>query len=266
MDQLSPSDLSILLVEPSTMQGKVIIKHLNTENISNVTQASNIKDAVHSMSTHLPDLVISALHFDDGDALELINMVRSHAQWHEMPFMLISSERRWEQLEVFKQSGVVAILPKPFTPEHLGKALNATVDLLSPEEMELAFFDVHELRVLVVDDSRLARKHIKKVLSNLGILKMEEAEDGQQAIERLKENMYDLVVTDYNMPEVNGLELTEFIRSKSDQTHIPILMVTSEANQTHLANIEQSGVNALCDKPFEPVVVKRLLHRLLEMD
>lgn len=266
MQQLSPSELSILLVEPSAMQGKVIIQHLAKEGVTDVTQANNIEQAVNELKTHEPDLIISALHYDDGDALSLVKMVRDNEQWQDIPFMLISSERRREQLEAFKQSGVVAILPKPFTSEHLGKAINATIDLLSNEELELEYFDVHELRVLVVDDSRLARKHIKKVLTNLGVMKMVDAEDGQEAIALLKDSMFDLVVTDYNMPEVNGLELTDFIRSQSDQTHIPILMVTSEANQAHLANIEQSGVNALCDKPFEPVVVKRLLHRLLEHD
>jgi two-component system chemotaxis response regulator CheY len=93
---------------------------------------------------------------------------------------------------------------------------------------------------------------------------MQEAEDGQQAISMLQQQMFDLVVTDYNMPEVNGQELTEFIRSTSTQSHIPVLMVTSEANETHLSNIAQSGVNAMCDKPFEPETVRALLFQLLE--
>ena len=123
---------------------------------------------------------------------------------------------------------------------------------------------MHDIRVLVVDDSRLARNHIKRVLSNLGIQHLTEAEDGQQAIEILKQQMFDLVVTDYNMPEVNGRELTQYIRENSQQSHIPVLMVTSEANDTHLSNIAQSGVNAMCDKPFEPELVKALLFKLLE--
>lgn len=76
--------------------------------------------------------------------------------------------------------------------------------------------------------------------------------------------MFDLVVTDYNMPEVDGRELTRYIREQSQQSHLPILMVTSESKDTHLANIEQDGVNALCDKPFEPHVVKQILFKLLE--
>lgn len=76
--------------------------------------------------------------------------------------------------------------------------------------------------------------------------------------------MLDLVVTDYNMPEVNGQELTEFVREHSTLSNIPVLMVTSEANGTHLANIAQSGVNTLCVKPFELKSVKQLLFKLLE--
>ena len=123
---------------------------------------------------------------------------------------------------------------------------------------------MHDVRVLVVDDSRLARNHIRRVLSNLGMQHIVEAEDGKQAIQQLQQQMFDLVVTDYNMPEVNGRELTEFIREHSTLSHIPVLMVTSEANDTHLSNIAQSGVNAMCDKPFEPEAVKQLLYRLLD--
>ena len=75
---------------------------------------------------------------------------------------------------------------------------------------------------------------------------------------------FDLVVTDYNMPEVNGRELTQYIRVQSQQSHIPVLMVTSESSETHLANIEQDGAHALCDKPFEPQFIKKLLFQLLE--
>ncbi|MGS0729600.1 response regulator, partial [Shewanella sp. 0m-11] len=63
---------------------------------------------------------------------------------------------------------------------------------------------------------------------------------------------------------VDGLALTQFIRNDSQQSHIPILMVSSEANETHLSNVSQAGVNALCDKPFEPNVVKQILYQLLE--
>jgi two-component system chemotaxis response regulator CheY len=112
----------------------------------------------------------------------------------------------------------------------------------------------------------LARNHIRRVLTNLGANRFTEAEDGEQAINFLNEQMFDLIVTDFNMPNVNGQELAEYIRNSGEHSHIPILMVTSEASDTHLTNIAQSGVNALCDKPFEPELVKQLLHTILEQD
>lgn len=264
MNHFSTSDLSLLLVEPSDMQRKVIIKHLHQEGIQKIEQAATLTEAKQRLGSHQPDLIACALHFSDGTAVDLLHFIHQQPALAATPFMLVSSEHRKSQLEQFKQSGVIAILPKPFTADHLGMALNAAVDLLTPSELELSLFDVHDVRVLVVDDSTLARNHIQRVLRNMGIQHLMEAKDGKEAIAILQQQMFDLVVTDYNMPEVNGQELTSYIREQSQQAHIPILMVTSEANDAHLSTVEQAGVNALCDKPFAPETVKSLLFKLLE--
>ena len=123
--------------------------------------------------------------------------------------------------------------------------------MINEEEIELELFDVKEVRVLVVDDSRLARNHIRRVLENMGLEKIEEAENGAMALTYLKDKEFDLVVTDYNMPEMDGRELSEFIRFTPNTAHIPIIMVTSEAaDSAKMSNIQQTGVNALCDKPL----------------
>ncbi|MBU2917824.1 response regulator [Psychrosphaera sp. F3M07] len=264
MSELTPADLSILLVEPSTTQQKIIVNLLKTENITHIQLANNIESALASIKLSAPDLVASAMHFTDGTALDLVKLLKNDPMTEDVPFMLVSSEHRKEQLEEFRQSGVVAILPKPFNHDHLAKAINSTLDLLTANELELNFFDVHSIRVLVVDDSKMARNFVSRVLRSLGIERITEAADGAEAISIIKDNMFDLVVTDYNMPEVNGQELTEYIRKESEQSHIPVLMVSSEANEAHLSNIEQSGVNAMCDKPFEPENVRRILFRLFE--
>ncbi|MFT6920366.1 MAG: two-component system chemotaxis response regulator CheY [Cognaticolwellia sp.] len=204
------------------------------------------------------------MYFDDGNAIELLSKIRNNPAIADTPFMLVTSESRLKKLEDFKQSGVIALLPRPFTSDHLATAINTIIDLLSTDELELDYFDVHQVRVLLVGDSRLARNYIKRVLNNLGLLKITEAVDGNAAIALLKENMLDLVVTDYNMPEVNGQELTRYIRSESQQSHIPILMVTSESSQAQLANILTEGVTVMCDKPFEPENVKKILYKILE--
>lgn len=263
MDELQPSDLNILLVEPSNAQSKVIEHELSSEGIHSIDFVRSMQEALERIDTIRPDLVISCYHYVDGTALDLLREIRGQEELEDLPFMLVTSESRRERLEEFKQSGVVAILPKPFTHEHLRRAINSTLDLLTTQDLELDLFDPETLRVMVVDDSRLARKVVTKVLTNLGVENLTEAADGSEAIEILKDNSFDLVVTDYNMPEVNGVELTEHIRASEVHGHVPVLMVTSEANQTHLANVAQSGVNAMMDKPFEPESVRRLLATIL---
>jgi two-component system chemotaxis response regulator CheY len=98
----------------------------------------------------------------------------------------------------------------------------------------------------------MARNVIKRTIGNLGMQLITEALDGEQAISLMQDNRYNLVITDYNMPSVDGLALTRYIRNRSHQSHIPILMVSSAANDTHLSHVFSPGVNALSNKPFEP--------------
>jgi two-component system chemotaxis response regulator CheY len=264
MENLSISDLNILLVEPSETQRKIISQHLHKEDVRAIDAVSNIAEAKQIIATHHADLVISAMYFEDGTAIDLIKYLKQHSEYESIPFMLISSEIKTTKLEEFKQAGVAAILPKPFQTLHLKRALTASLDLINTDELELDLFDVNEVRVLLVDDSKLARNHIRRVLEGMGLKRIKEAENGATAVTLLKDEMFDLVVTDYNMPEMDGRELSEFIRFNPDTAHIPIIMVTSEsADSAHMANIQQTGVNALCDKPFEPHEVKAMLAALL---
>jgi len=82
-------------------------------------------------------------------------------------------------------------------------------------------------------------------------------------LDMFNKHYFDLIVTDYNMPEMDGLELIKNIRSTDEQLNVPILMVTSEQNQNRLTAIEKAGVSAILDKPFEPASIKQLIIRLL---
>ena len=187
MSELTPADLAILLVEPSTTQQKIIINLLNSENVTHIKIADSVESAIASIKLSAPDLVASAMHFTDGTALDLVKLLKNDPMTEDVPFMLVSSEHRKEQLEEFRQSGVVAILPKPFTHDHLAKAIHSTLDLLSESELDLESFDVHEIRVLVVDDSKMARNFVSRVLRSLGIERITEATDGSEAVEMTEE-------------------------------------------------------------------------------
>jgi two-component system, chemotaxis family, chemotaxis protein CheY len=266
MSSINIKDLSILLVEPSSVQSKIIIKHLQTEGVGNIEVATTGQEALSALQRHHPDLVVSSMYLSDMTAVDLFTQVRNTEALQGIHFMLISSETKFRALDPIRQAGVIAILPKPFDHQDLNRALRTTTEFLDPDEIALTHFDVEELRVLVVDDSLLSRKHIARVLNNMGIKLITFAVNGREAIEIFvnEGEAFDLIVTDYNMPEMDGQQLIEYIRTEMANTFIPILMVTSEANKTRLNNVQQSGVSAICDKPFDPQTVKDMLFRVLE--
>lgn len=264
MATIDIADLSIVLVEPSSTQLRVILRSLAEAGAGNVEGLATGGEALAVMERFPPDLVISAMYLPDMSATELVQAMRQHDTLHEVPFMLISSETQFHALDPIRQAGVVAILPKPFGQGELQRALRSTIELLDPQELSLEQVDLDDLRVLVVDDSATARKHIQRVLENLGISRITTAQNGREAAELCANGDFDLIVTDLNMPEMDGLQLVEYIRRQLGDNSIPILMVTSEQDSTRLANVEQAGVSAICDKPFEPQNIKDILARVLQ--
>jgi two-component system chemotaxis response regulator CheY len=264
MEYITLRDLSVLLIEPSSVQLGIIKQKLQDEGISQVDTASDMHSALQKISTYPPDLIFSNLHYPDATAVELLTKIRQQEQFVDLPFVRISSENRRQHLEIFKQSGVIAILSKPFSQSDLKKAINATLCFINRAELTLENYDIETLKVIVVDDSRLARKAISRVLRNLGIELLTEFDDGSRAIEYLRNHEVDLVVTDYNMPQVDGAELTKFIRQSEQHQHVPVLMVTSEARDSHIQFVSEAGVSAISDKPFDAQAVKNLLVNILD--
>jgi two-component system chemotaxis response regulator CheY len=101
------------------------------------------------------------------------------------------------------------------------------------------------------------------MLERLGIEQIREAENGTQAIGTIETEFFDLIVTDYNMPEMDGDQLSQFIRRQSAQPGVPVLMVTSETDQGRLAGVSQRGVSAIFDKPFTVDNLRATIERLL---
>lgn len=265
MKQLKVCDLQPLLVEPSPTQQRIILAQMESLGILEFAHASNGAEALDVLANAPIDLVISALYLPDMTGTDLVHYMREHEHTHATPFMLISSETDYRTLDPIRQAGSIAILPKPFDMEQLHSALFTTVELLEPEILHLDD-DVlaEDLQVLVVDDSAMARSHIQRVLSGMGIQNFEQAQNGCEALEKLQLHDFDLIVTDYNMPDMDGKELVAAVRTDPEHAAIPILMVTSEENQSRLAAVQRVGVSAMCDKPFEPKTVKSLVEKILQ--
>lgn len=257
-------ELSLLLVEPSQAQQMILREHLEKLGVRSLRFSETVEGALAEARNHPPHAVLSAMHLPDGKGSGLLKEIRADPELESLAFLLISSETRTHELEPIRQGGAVAIIPKPCTESHLMKALGDTLDLLSDDAIHLENHDIEDIRVLVVDDSKVARRFIKQVLGTLGVEHMVEAEDGIEGTERMQEAFFDLVVTDYNMPRMNGYEFVEHIRTQSSQPTIPILMVTSEKTGARVAGVERAGVSAIVDKPFEIEEVRAILTSVLE--
>jgi two-component system chemotaxis response regulator CheY len=259
----SLADLSVLLVEPSPMQSGLIRRMLEHRGITRIAAVDSGQAALAALAEGANDgmVVISSLYLPDMAGTDLVIAMRADERLEAVPFILISSETRPQRLEAIRQSGACSIVPKPFSEEQLERALFAAADYLHPPPTDDDFdeADMEELRVLIVDDSLATRRHLCRLLGELGITHITEAADGREAVAALSETMFDLVLTDYNMPEMDGRELVEYIRTQSWQAEVPVLMVTSEQNMGRLAAVEHAGVSAICDKPFEAGSIRPLL-------
>ncbi len=114
-------------------------------------------------------------------------------------------------------------------------------------------------RVLVADDSSTMRKIILRSLQAVGVSEVTEAADGDEAVDKFNPGDFDLVLTDWNMPGKNGLEVTQEIRKKDDK--IPIIMVTTEAEKSRVMEAIEAGVSDYLVKPFTAETLREKLEK-----
>mgnify|MGYP003114289975 FL=1 len=120
------------------------------------------------------------------------------------------------------------------------------------------------MKVLVVDDFSTMRRIIKNLLRDLGFTNISEADDGSTALPMLKDGNFDFVVTDWNMPGMQGIDLLKAIRADSKLSHIPVLMVTAEAKKEQIIMAAQAGVNGYIVKPFTAATLNTKLDKIFE--
>jgi serine/threonine protein kinase/DNA-binding NarL/FixJ family response regulator len=242
---------TVLLVEPSRTQAFIIRKYLQELGFQDVLTAPSGEKALAIARGGPLAAVISAMHLADMTGVQLAEKMREPGPLAAVGFVLITSEADAEAANRVSQAGHAVQLPKPFDRDGLARALAAAVGG-SPGDP----------RVLVVDDSALARSHARKVLAGLGLSQVVEAADGAEAMRLLEKEDFDLVVTDYHMPRVDGPGLIEFIRRRSARPSVPVIVVTTETDPAALAAVRRLGVAAVCDKSFPPEVVRGVLKQL----
>jgi two-component system chemotaxis response regulator CheY len=120
------------------------------------------------------------------------------------------------------------------------------------------------MKILIVDDFSTMRRIIKNLLRDLGYNNTQEADDGSTALPMLQKGDFDFVVTDWNMPGMQGIDLLKAIRADDSLKHLPVLMVTAEAKREQIIAAAQAGVNGYVVKPFTAATLKEKLDKIFE--
>lgn len=120
------------------------------------------------------------------------------------------------------------------------------------------------MKILIVDDFSTMRRIIKNLLRELGFNNTVEADDGQTALPKLYGGGIDFLITDWNMPTLNGLDLLRMVRADPNLKHIPVLMVTAEAKREQIVEAAQAGVNGYVIKPFTAATLQEKIEKIFE--
>ena len=120
------------------------------------------------------------------------------------------------------------------------------------------------LKFLVVDDFSTMRRIVRNLLKELGYTNVDEAEDGVAALQKLKGSNFQFVVTDWNMPNMTGIELLKAIRADASLKHLPVLMITAEAKKENIIEATQSGASGYIVKPFTAGTLEEKMGKIFE--
>lgn len=120
------------------------------------------------------------------------------------------------------------------------------------------------LKILVVDDFPTMRRIIRNLLKDLGYENVDEAEDGAMGLEKLRNGSFDFVVSDWNMPNLDGLEMLKEIRADDKLSKLPVLMVTAEAKKENIIAAAQAGASGYVVKPFTAATLEEKLNKIFE--
>ena len=120
------------------------------------------------------------------------------------------------------------------------------------------------MKILVVDDFPTMRRIVRNLLKELGFSNVDEAEDGAAGLARLRGGGFEFVISDWNMPNLDGLEMLKQIRGDAALAHLPVLMVTAESKKENIIAAAQAGASGYVVKPFTAVTLDEKLNKILE--
>jgi len=252
--QATDSQVScILLVDDSKLihasVGKII-----AENGFKVIHAMDGVEGLRKAVEYVPDLIISDLDMPNMNGYEMCQEIKQKEVTQDIPVVILSARGAGLDIDKGFDVGANDFLTKPVDEAELISRINLT---LAPKQDG----SLRE-KILVVDDSALVRNMMKQGLSQQGF-EILTANDGQEGYDAAVEYEPDLVITDFNMPKMNGRELTRALKSRETLVDIPVLMLTAADSDTDQRKGKHAGVSAFLSKPFPPdklvVIAEKLI-------
>lgn len=261
--------LTVLVVEPSRVQASIIKGYLQERSLAVVGTVPNGSAAIEAVRSLRPRAVISAMYLADINGVELAEQIRTEIKVDAPGFVLVTSESDSGESAVLSKLNRVLLLPKPFSADQMIEALNHVTGASMPLQVAAACGrpgggkqDRSRLRVLIADDSSTARIQVRSVLQGLGFTQFLEVPDGAYAIAVAARDKCDLIVTDYNMPLMDGRALVSYLKQNPATAPIPIMMVTTETEPRVLDPVRKLGVVAIFEKAFPASAVGPVLDSL----
>ena len=249
----------VFILDSCQVSNRAIKKELEARHCLVESATSSASALMRIIHWH-PDLLITSVVVGEISGFDLCLILKLMSDYAGMPIVVISSDTRelaqrkaadagadfYLHKDGMLVSNILKIFNKVFCPEP------GTND--SKRQIR---------RVLIVDDSKVMRRIIANILATMGISEIVEADNGVHALDKLRQHEVDMILTDWNMPQMNGLDFTRAVRKEMRWKKIPMVMVTTEGGSAEMAAAEVAGINGHLCKPFSHEALKTLINRFV---
>lgn len=247
----------IFVVDSSRLFVRTVEQELESEHWT-VESAASASAGLMRIIRGRPRLLITGVEVGEINGFDLCHLCKRLPDFSGMPVIIVSSHATKAAQRQAAEAGADFFLPKT------ADVVEKLVGLLRTKwgAVPLPVAPSREIqRVLLVDDSKVMRQIIRNILAGAGITEVVEAGNGQQAFKQLELAPVDLIMTDWNMPVMNGLEFTKALRRHPRFAATPLVMVTTEGGKRALAEAEAAGIDGHLCKPFSHEAMKAFLAR-----
>jgi len=235
----------VLLVDDSSTARQIIKRELFQMGFEdqNVRDAADGEQALKFLAKTEFHMIISDWYMPNMDGLELFKAVKTDNRFKNIPFLMLTTEAEKNKISQAYESSTDQYIGKPFKTDPFRQIVN---------KLLLGSHSYDDKKVLVIDDSAVLRTILAKNLMQVGFQKSNiiESKDGEDSLDKFLVDKFDLVITDWYMPKMDGLEFVKMIKEKDHLKNIPLLMVTSEMDSRKELEAFRAGISAYIIKPF----------------